>query len=69
MIKQSKFTYSCLRKALEKQTKTIEVQGKKKINALKDHGKQLVESNELIRKDFNIDSDSIPYERQNISIC
>ena len=32
----------------------IEDQGKKQIKVIEDHGKQLVESNELIRNDFNI---------------
>ena len=35
IIEQAKFTYSPLGKAFEKQTKTIEDQGKKQINALK----------------------------------
>ena len=35
MIKQAKFTYSTLGKALEKQIKTIEDQGTKQIEALK----------------------------------
>ena len=50
-IEPAKFTYSPLGKALEKQIKTIE-----------DHGKQLVESNEIAKKDFNIDRDSVPLE-------
>ena len=39
VIEQAKFTYSPLGKALEKQTKTIEDQGKKQIKAIEDHGK------------------------------
>ena len=35
IIMQTKFTYSSLGKAFEKQTKTIEDQGKKQIDALK----------------------------------
>ena len=62
VIEQVMFTYSPLGKALEKQTKTIENQDKKQIKAIEDHRKQLVESNELIKKDFNIDEDSIPFE-------
>ena len=31
---------------------------------IEDHDKQLVESNELLKKDFDIDRDSIPYEEQ-----
>ena len=36
IIEQAKFTYSPLRKAFEKQIKTIEDQGEKQIDALKD---------------------------------
>ena len=36
IIEQAKFTYSPLGKALEKQTKTIEAQGQKQVDALKD---------------------------------
>ena len=42
---QAKFNYSSLGKAFEKQTKTIEDQGKIQINAIKEHGKQIIESN------------------------
>ena len=35
IIEQAKFTYSPLGKALEKQIKTIEYQGKKQVDALK----------------------------------
>ena len=66
VIEQAKFTYSPLGKALEKQTKTIEGQGKKQIKAFEDHGKQLVEFDALIsRNDFNIDGDGVPLEKQN----
>ena len=63
LVEQAKFTYSPPGKAFEKQMKTIEDQGVKQIKVLKDHGKQLIESNELIKKDFNIDKDSIPLEK------
>ena len=43
-IEQAKFTYSPLGKALEKQTKTIEDQGKKQIKLLEGYGKQLIKS-------------------------
>ena len=33
---------------------------------MKDHGKQQVEPNELIKNDFNIDKDSIPHEENKI---
>ena len=41
VIEQAKFAYSPSGKVFEKQTKTIEDQGKKQINAIEDHGKQL----------------------------
>ena len=40
-------------KAFEKQTKTIEDQGKNQSSAIKEHGKQMIESNELAKIDFN----------------
>ena len=49
MIEQAKFIYTPLGKAFEKETKTIEDQGKKQIRAIEEHGKQLIESNELIK--------------------
>ena len=51
---EERFTYYPLGKALEKQTRTIKDQVKKQIKAIQDHGKQLVESYELIKKEFNI---------------
>ena len=44
IIEQAKFTYSPLGKAFEKQTKTIEDQGKKQIKATEVHWKQLIKS-------------------------
>ena len=38
IIEQAKFTYSPLRKAFEKQIKTIEDQGEKQIKAIQDQG-------------------------------
>ena len=45
IIEQAKFTYSPLGKAFEKQTKTIEEQGRKQIEGIEEHGRQLVKSN------------------------
>ena len=48
IIEQAKFTYSPLGKAFEKQIKTIEDQGEKQVEALKDlkdHREQLVNVN------------------------
>ena len=64
MIEQAKFAYSSLGKGFGKQTKTTESQGKNQIKAIEDHGKQLIESDDIIRKDFNIDRDNIPLEKQ-----
>ena len=46
IIKQAKFTYSPLRKAFEKRTKTIEDHGKKQVKAIQD--KQIVNINKDI---------------------
>ena len=54
VIYQVKFSYSPLEKAFEKQTKTMEEQGKTQIKIPEELGKQLVESNELVKDDFNI---------------
>ena len=53
-----------MEKVFEKQTKTTEDQDKKQIKALEEHGKQLVEPNELVKKDFSTDRDSIPFDKQ-----
>ena len=39
-----------LGEALEKQTKTIEDQGKKQIKAIEEHGKKLAEPNTIVKK-------------------
>ena len=41
MVEQAKFTYSPLGKALEKQRKTIEEQGRKQINVIINQNKRL----------------------------
>ena len=66
LIEQAKFTYSWLGKSFEKQTKTIEEQGKTK--TIEDHEKQLVESNKLLKKDFNIDRNYHVYHLTNKKI-
>ena len=50
IIQQAKFNYSPLGKAIEKQTKTIEDQGKKQVKAIQDN-KQLVNINKDDYKD------------------
>ena len=64
VIEQGNFTFSQLWKALERQIRTIEDQGRKKIKAVEDHWKQLVESNEIAKKGVSIDRDSVPLEQQ-----
>ena len=49
---------------MEKQTKTIEDQREKQIKAIEEHGKQLVESNELIKNGFHIDRDGAPLKNK-----
>ena len=59
MIEWTKFTYSPLRKAFEKQIKTIANQVKKQIKAIQEDGKQLLESNSIIKKyDYDTEKDS-----------
>ena len=65
VIETAKFAYSPLSKTFERQIIAIEHQGEKQKRAVEDHGKQLVESNELIKEDFNIGRDNIPLEEQN----
>ena len=65
IMEEAKFAYSPSGKTFEKQTKAIEIQGKKQIKAIKNHGKLLVESDEPFKKDFNINRDSVPFEEQN----
>ena len=62
VIKQTKFAYSPLGKAFEKQTKTIENKEEKQLKAIEDCRKQLVESDELIKNDSNTERDGIPFE-------
>ena len=52
------------RESFRKTSKKVENQVKNQIKAIEDHGKQLVESNERIKKDFKIDRDSILHEEQ-----
>ena len=46
IIEQAKFTYSPLRKAFEKQAKTIKDQGEKQVKAIQDNKEQLVNNND-----------------------
>ena len=62
IIEQAKFTYSPLGKAFEKQTKTIEDQGEKKIKAIQDNKQQLISDDDykdklLISKEREIFKD------------
>ena len=47
LIEQIKFQYAPFRKALEKQTKTIEDQGEKQVKAIEEHSKPLLKSNKI----------------------
>ena len=62
IIERDKFTYSPLGKAFEKQTKTIEGQGKKQIKAIQDNKLQLINDDDykdkpLISKEREIFKD------------
>ena len=62
IIEQAKFTYSPLRKAFEKQTKTIEDQGKNQISAIKNVEK-IIESNEVAKNGFDIGRSDVVHEK------
>ena len=57
IIEQTKFTYSSLGKAFDKQIKTIEDQGKKQVDALN----TLKSDNKIIIKKYKYDSKDIPF--------
>ena len=60
VIEQAKFTYSPLGKAFEKQRS-----GKtNQISAIKDSGKQIIESKEGAKNDFDIDRSGVSHEKQ-----
>ena len=60
ILEQGKFSYSSLGQAFGKQTKTIKEQGRKQIEAIKEHGKQLVKSNAFAKKE----KQTIPLDKQ-----
>ena len=60
IIEQATVTYSPLGKAFEKQTKTIEEQVRRQTEATEEHGKQLVKSNALLKKE----EQSIPLDKE-----
>ena len=53
IIQQAKFIYSPLRKAFEKQIKTIEEQGKKQIDAITNQIKKLIKINQALTNKDN----------------
>ena len=59
IIQQTKFTYSPLGKAFEKQIKTIEDQGKKQVKAIQD--KQIINNNNNNNNDYK---KSITFKRK-----
>ena len=64
ILEQATCTYSPLGNAFEKQTKTIEHQGINYISAIKKHGKQIIEYNEVAKNDFNIDRSGLSHEKK-----
>ena len=51
---------------MKNKPQTIENKCEKQIKAIENPGKKLVESKELIQKNFDIDRDSIPLEEEYI---
>ena len=65
VIEQAQFTYSPLGKALEKQAKASGDRGEKQMKANENAWKKkLVESNELLKNDFNINRDGVSLKKQ-----
>ena len=63
IIEHAKLAYSPLGKAFERQKNNW--RSRQKVNkTIEDHGKQLAESNELIKKDFDVDWDIVPLNEQ-----
>ena len=62
VIEQAMFTYSPLGKAFEKNWRSRQ----KQIESLKEHEKKPVESNELVKKDFKIDSTPLDGQKKKI---
>ena len=52
LIEKAKFKLKKSKKAFEKQTKTIEDQGKNQISTIKENEKRITESNEVAKDDF-----------------
>ena len=65
-VEQAKFTYSSLGKGFAKQINTNKDQGGKQIKALKEHGKQLVESNALIKRNCYDTENKLPLKEEEI---
>ena len=63
ITEQAKFTYSPLGKTFEKQTKAIEDQGKNQISAMKNHGKEIIDSKIVDKNYFGIDRNGVSYEK------
>ena len=64
MTKQAKFTFFPLGKAFEKTIKAIESQRQNK-EATEEHGKQLPESNKLVKRyDYDTDKDNLAFLKQ-----
>ena len=49
---------------MKNKQKRLNIKEIKQIKAIEDYWKHVVESDELTKKDFNIDRDSIPFEER-----
>ena len=52
-------------KLLKNKQKKLKAKSEKQVKAIEAYEKQLLESNELTKKDFSIDRDRIPLKEQN----
>ena len=63
-IEQATFIYSPLGQAFERKTEIIKDKGKNQIIGIKESGKQITESNEIPKNNFNIDRNVVSREKQ-----
>ena len=51
-------------KLLKNKQKQLKIKEKNQINAIKGHGKQIIESNEVAKNDFNVDRSGVSNKKQ-----
>ena len=51
-------------KLLKNKQKQLKIKEKNQINAIKSHGKKIIESNEVAKNDFNVDRSGVSNKKQ-----